>query len=55
MTVWRGLLCRRRPLVVAVVALLVTLAALVPVDPTTPDLLHRFAPPSWAHVDRRSG
>ncbi|MGH3722276.1 MAG: ABC transporter permease [Pseudonocardiaceae bacterium] len=34
----------------AVVALLVVLAALVPVDPTTPDLLHRFAPPSWAHL-----
>ncbi|MDQ2788717.1 MAG: D,D-dipeptide ABC transporter permease [Pseudonocardiales bacterium] len=45
---------RRRewPLVVAAVVallLLVVVAALVPVDPTTPDLLHRFAPSSWAH------
>ncbi|MGH3669912.1 MAG: ABC transporter permease [Pseudonocardiaceae bacterium] len=45
----RPLLRRRSLVVAAAVALLVALAALLPVDPTTPDLLHRFAPPSWAH------
>ncbi|HEX5349310.1 MAG TPA: ABC transporter permease [Pseudonocardiaceae bacterium] len=50
MTAGRRPLLHKAPLVTAaVVALLVALAVLVPVDPTTPDLLHRFAPPSWVH------
>lgn len=35
--------------VAAVVVLFMIFAALVPIDSTTPDLLHRFAAPSWAH------
>jgi hypothetical protein len=50
MTTLRRPLLRQRSLIVAaVVALLVALTALLPLGPTTPDLLHRFAPPSWVH------